>query len=71
MAADRRSGDEPCEAETTASRSLPPGAGDGTERTLAPDRMRQVLHRITTNHYDQPEVLGRIASRVARELGLA
>ena len=71
MAIDRLSGDEPSEAETAASRSLPPGAEDPAEGTLPPDRMRQVLHRITTNYYARPEVLDRIASRAARELGLA
>ena len=56
---------------TMALRTLPDESN--TERvpqgTLPPERMQEVLRRLTDNVYDRPEVRDAIARRVQRDLG--
>ena len=45
--------------------ALQPAIGGST---MAPERMRGVLERVRTGHYDRPDVLDRIAERIQSEV---
>jgi len=43
-------------------------SGEIPQATMAPTRLRSILHRLHTDFYGKDEVLDRVADRVTREL---
>lgn len=64
----RTNGGDDVQISTEARDLQALGATQGGAPALAPDRLRQVLQRMSDGHYDRPEVQSEVVRRIAKEL---